>query len=115
MKDWLFDIKMWFQKKSRGYSDLELWNLDCTFAEWMLPKLKVFRKKTIGVPLDFETLEDWQAALDDMIFAFEFYLRDLPATDKYYEYIKSEDYGRDLERFEKGKALFGKYWPHLWW
>ena len=115
IEDWLFDIKMWLQKKFRGYSDVELWNLDWTFAKWMLPKLKMFREKTIGFPFDFATLEDWQAAIDDMIFSFEFFLRDLPSSDKDIGYMRTEQYKKDLERYNRGKELFGKYWPHLWW
>ena len=113
MSDAWFNIKMWFQKKFRGYSDSEIWNLDWAFSEWMLPRLKIFRDKTIGIPLDFETLEEWQAALDDMIFAFEFHRT--PAIDKDLDYMKSEDYAHDIERYERGKALFGKYWTNLWW
>lgn len=38
-------IKHWFQRKTRGWSDDELWNLDYTFVLWINTRFKEFKKQ----------------------------------------------------------------------
>src|SRR5574343_104314 len=58
-------------KKKHGFSPDECWNLDSTLANFLLPRLKYFRKKTFGFPSSLKTIEKWKATLDDMIWTFE--------------------------------------------
>lgn len=45
-------FKWWYQKLSRGFSDRELWSLDCTITDFVLPRLKAFRYGTGGLVND---------------------------------------------------------------
>ena len=38
------DIKFWFQKRTRGWSDDECWNLDWAFIKWLNSRLKIYKK-----------------------------------------------------------------------
>lgn len=124
LKDIPFNIKMFFQKLFRGWSDREIWNLDDTIVKFVVPRLKVLREETIGYPFSDEckTFEDWEKMLDEMIFGLEF----LNQRDEWYEknvMFKSgkdkekalEEFKSMLDRAEKGRILFGKYLPNLWW
>ena len=118
-RDIKFNIKMKYQKLTRGYSDLEVWNLNDTFCIWILPRLKYFRKHTIAYPPDL-TPEKWDEILDKMILAFELYLDD---SDDNYEIDKNGEYTiPDLEKMKlegekiwEGFRLFGQYLRYLWW
>lgn len=90
------------QRKVRGFDDTELWNLDVTIIKFMLPRLKVFRDKTHGYPSDFSTFEDWQAAIDDMIYWME-------------KYVDDDCFTHDTdEREARGFEAFKKYFTALW-
>ena len=52
-----------YQKVRRGYSDDELWNLDATIAEWIVPRLKTFKEKNCGYPIDVSSKEEWDGEL----------------------------------------------------
>ena len=108
MNKLFWNIKQKYQKFTRGYSDEELWNLDKTICEWLLPRLKTFKEKTIGYPHDFNDLEEWKETIQKMIDAFEIYSTDLP------DYAYSS-YEEDCKQMEEGFELFSKYFYNLWW
>jgi len=125
IKDWWFDIRMWWQRKTRGYSDIEVWNLDDSICKWVLPRLKAFRESTIGypnVPGKCDTFEDWQAMVDEMIFGFDWAMKE---DDWYHENVfyktgkekeeALEVFNNTRDRAQKGRELFGKWMMHLWW
>lgn len=98
-------IKYWFQKRITGFSDRELWNLDQTMAEFILPR--IIRFKEIGgssVPSDL-TQQEWINILDDIIYSME-------AIKNQFDDI-SETYND--ERVSKGTNLLGKYFTHFWY
>lgn len=125
IQDWLRSLKWWLQKKRRGWSDLEVWNLDNTFCEWIIPRLKDFRARTFCYPEvhgECESLEEWQALLDEMIFGFEWALKE---SEWYREHVFCKS-GKDRDtemsifkshckRAQHGRELFGKWMTHLWW
>ena len=106
--DFWFNIKMKYQKLIRGYSDIEIWNLDITTAEWIIPRLKYLKEHTCGYPPDLETFEEWQEILQKMIDAFELYACESETIDE--AQLKTEN-----EIIEEGIQLFGKYFRALWW
>lgn len=67
-----------FQKErlEQGFDSSELWNLDNTLAEFLLPRLKKFKEKTISYPMEFCNLNSekglriWKRILDKMIYSF---------------------------------------------
>ena len=69
-----WNIKQKWQKLIRGYSDEELWNLDSTFCKWMIPRLKTFKEKTCGFPVDLNNIDEWKEIIQKMIDAFELYI-----------------------------------------
>ena len=46
-------IKYWFQRRIRGWSDDECWNLDITFLEWINSRFKKYKEKA-GKIVDLE-------------------------------------------------------------
>lgn len=107
----LKEIKWWFrmkyQKITRGFTDEELWNLDCTFIDWIIPRLKVFKKKTTGYPCDINSPEEWDEILDKIIKSFELYKDD---SEFDLESIKKNN-----EIIKEGFKLFAERIHNLWW
>lgn len=99
-RDAKYAVKKRWQLKTRGYADVECWNLAYSTSEWILPRLKHFRNNFYSVPPNLEagckgighcvtpedvekqtpeerfslTVEEWRCKLDKMIYAFEFIL-----------------------------------------
>jgi len=102
---WVWGQRYNWQRLTRGYGDDELWSLDSSISRFVLPRLKAFRADPFGHPGDLDSLEQWQAELDEMIFAFEF---DVHAYGEY------PTWEQDYERAQRGLALFAKRYWHLW-
>lgn len=96
-------VKLWWQRRTRGWDDSETWNLDTSLAKVILPRLKRFKELTVGCPVDV-TWEEWGNTLDTMIKAFEWFAADCNERD--------EDFYTEAH---KGVELFAKYYGHLWW
>lgn len=48
------NIKYWFQRRTRGWSDNETWNLDYEFIKWVNSRFKKYKEKAGKiVDLDF--------------------------------------------------------------
>ncbi len=90
---YVFNAHRWaywgWQKLTRGFSDRELWSLDYTCTEFILPRLKAFRHGELnGTPMldgydqkqneaDFKKMtQEWEEILDQMILAFEYHHKD---------------------------------------
>ena len=51
-------IKYWFQRRTRGWSDDETWNLDCEFIKWVNSRFKKYKEKASKiVDLEFHRFE----------------------------------------------------------
>lgn len=107
-------------KKKLKVKNRELWNLDYTVAEWIVPRLKQFKKINIAYPgrPPMDTPEKWDEALDKMILAFELSKRD--PLDIYHKEFH-EDYEvfcKKVEEYEatvqEGLHLFATYFMDLW-
>lgn len=118
IKDILKNLKWKTQKIFRGYSDIEMWNLDDTISKWIVPKLKTFKIITQGYPTSMDTFEEWQDMLDEMIFGFEW-----PANETEW-YAKNAFYPGDAiearfeamnDRAKRGRMLFAAHFNELWW
>lgn len=92
------------QRETRGFDDTETWGLNTVIAQFVLPRLKCFKKLNNGIQPGF-TGEDWDAALDDMIYAME-----VNADDE-----RSFDKTVDWDRVMRGQQLFGEHFRGLWW
>lgn len=95
------EFKYMSQRWSRGFDDSELWNLDLTIAEFVLPRLKAFSEYNSSHPASL-TEEQWKEALNKMARAFE-----LCVDDKNDHYFGEDE-------FIEGMKLFVEYYSHLW-
>lgn len=99
------------QRQVQGFSDDETWSLDVTISQFILPRLKRFKEIEFSHPSDIKN-QEWNKALDDMIFAFEFNVNEFNVNkfDKNYDIIQKE-----MPRVKRGLKLFAKYYFDLWW
>ena len=112
MKLFIRKLKFLKQRLTRGFSDKELWNLDCTLAKYILPRLKAFKDYHGAYPSDL-TPEKWSKKLDEMIWAVDFILHEEEIMPEINEENKKV-YLAYLKRRDKGLKLFGKYLMDLW-
>ena len=87
--------------KNHMYQDT--WNLDYYIAKFTLPRLKLFKKVTMGYPCDLKSINEWYNILDKMIASFE-----ILATDEW-------DTQDEQKIVNEGLDLFRKYYQDLWW
>lgn len=66
--------KKWLKKHNLYINPRDTWNMDYTIAEYVLPRLKEFKKVANGYPGtgDADTPEKWDEIMDKMITAFEY-------------------------------------------
>jgi hypothetical protein len=101
------------QKATRGYSDIEVWNLNTYVAKYTLPRSKEYRRDLSGYPAsqndpDADTFEAWQKTVDKMIFA-------LDAVAHEFDSDAGHDKLHDNQaEVREGLELFGKWFQNLW-
>lgn len=117
--------KKWLKKHNMYVSNSELWDLDNTICEWIIPRLKKFKEINIAYPgtEDMPTPEAWDIALDKMIKAFELAKYDPIDLDENLE--PRNDYKFDINRYttiyekwntevQEGLHLFATWFNSLW-
>lgn len=70
------------QRIERGFDDTELWNFERSIAKYVLPRMLVFKTKTMGYPPDFKTFDEWLETIDKMIYAFDHIVNEERYTDE---------------------------------
>ena len=130
------EIKWWFQKKSRGYSDCDLWDLDNSLGQHIVKCLKAFKKMNrVGIPCKYLKMDEngkatvsMKAAekarnkdLQDMIDGFEFLTTkgDDFLTECYKKYPKNSkksyaEYEKALEEAQVKAQKFVTNFNSLW-
>jgi hypothetical protein len=98
------------QLKKYSFCDSETWNLDTTIVEFILPRLKRFRKICPCYPGCFSTIKEWHTILDKIILAFEWYLKEGDLTD-----ITETERKNNWKNYEEGMKLFLNHFSGLWW
>lgn len=127
--------KKWLKKHGKyvPYSDLS--NLDITIANFVLPRLKKFKKENMGYPgrEEMDTPEKWYEALDKMILSFEYVISwdDWWLNNPKYDYISAkskhdDEYVTKIRKsylaenkrrqaaIREGLELFAKWFRYLW-
>lgn len=90
------------QQKRTGFSDEDLWSLDITIAEFILPRLIRFKEIINSYPAAL-TRKRWDNKLNDMIVAFNVLANtDRPVTEN------------DSLVIERGLKQFYKWFEYLW-
>ena len=97
------------QLKINGFCDVETWGLDSVIAQFILPRLIRFKEITIAYPHDL-TIEQWNATLDEMIFAFDWAIHN---EDKQYDNLLPVVREIKWRRYEHGMELFAKRFRDL--
>lgn len=98
------------QIKDRGFCDAETWALDSIVSRFILPRLIRFKELNNGFPYGY-TFQQWQVAIDDMIFAFDW---NLTCEDKC-DTMKKSEIRKAWIRHRRGLNLFAKHFRDLWW
>ena len=99
------------QREERGFDDTELWNLDVTFASFIVPRLKAFREKTISYPNEFNNINEWNKILDDMIEGFELWINHFD-----WDFLSDKNtVNGNNKKVNDALELFSKYFRDLWW
>ena len=90
------------QLKEQGWTDRDTWNLDVSFCQFIVPRLKRYKELYSE---RFEVSEEFINDIDKMIDAFSHVL-----TDKYFLHneCNTKNIGHALE-------LFKKNFHKLWW
>lgn len=99
-------LTWFFQRRIRGWDDRELWNLDSTFARYMLPRLKRFKETTDGYPGEL-TEQQWDAILEEIIWSLEYILGDQWHEDH-------TQWELNEARCSAGCELLGKWMRGMW-
>ena len=108
-------VKNLYLRYRYGAGCCDTYNLDTYLARKILPALKEFRKHKAGYPVEFSSFEEWDKAMGEMIWAFEYFLEGKEACMN----MKQENWIdialTDAERETRGFELFGKYFRSLWY
>ena len=98
------------QREERGFDDGELWNLDYTIAEFVLPRLKEFKRINPCCPYGLKERE-WNSILHKMIWSFQQKYDDIEFAPKELTEAQKKLW---YKRYSEGFKLFGKYFGQLW-
>lgn len=110
------NIKYWFQRRTRGWSDDETWNLNYEFILWLNSRFKKYREQAIKIV----NLEYYKFEYKDKIYTqLQVIDRIIELTD----YIINNDYYEmmwsDVEHLEAMKNeifdLFKMSFGAMWW
>lgn len=106
------------RKKKDKIKPEELWNLDLTIVEWLLPRIKAFKEQTDGYPGDI-TWDQWMSILDRIITGLEAYTAERDwdnnlSTEKNLE-IDKEFYHNKRIEFKEAMELLTNHFGNLWW
>lgn len=106
------------RKKKTKINSKELWNLDITIIEWLLPRMKAFRKQTKGYPGDI-TWDEWMSILDKIITGLEAYKAERTWDDSVSKEVNMECdnifYAQRNAEFQEAMRLLAKHFKSLWW
>lgn len=110
------------QRKERGFDDSELWNLDCSIAKFILPRLERYQEIKCAHPA-YLTEEEWTRRVGLMISAFKTYLYDsdmINNEELIMKFCKQgiikknvEDALKIHKEYIEGMEYFYKHWAWL--
>ena len=118
----------WKPEEKDGRTDEELWSLDMTFTDFILPRITAFRKmKRHGYPVyeplgteDRVSEEEWKSIEERSVAEWENILFDIEKGFEAHQKIVAGEFSsrsheaRAEETMHKGMQLFAKHYFHLW-
>ena len=99
----LHTLKNLYLRLRYGAGCCDIYSLYGFLSPRILKSLRRFRENVFSHPA-YMTEKEWNNALDEMIFAFEWYSQEDEPWDG----------GKNDERAQKGAELFGKHFRGLW-
>lgn len=102
------NIKYFFQRKFKGYSDVDYWNADMAIAKYAIPLIK-YQKKTNRTPGGL-TQKKWHNILDKIIYSLEHFADE----EKWCHFNTQEEYEEAEKKIDAGMKLFAKWFAALW-
>ncbi len=108
-------LRWWWQRRTWGFDERDLWSLDYAIIKFIYPRLKFFRERYCGgVPshpteLDAQgfprrmTPEEWEGILDEMLEGLQL--------------VKEDTYpliGEDHKKLVHSLDVFHRWFFHLW-
>lgn len=115
-------IKWFLQRLFRGFDNRYCWDLFSNLAYDIAPKLVEFKRQGVEChPSNFNSAEEWEKAIDEMIFAFKWFAGWRDKIEQY-SLFKDDDntngYIQQQIKFEtramNGLKLFAENFPALW-
>ena len=107
--------KKYLKKNGLYVNPRDTWSLDYTIAKFVSPRLKLYKKLTIGYPCEFSDISQWYDILDKMIESFDLILNDDGSID-INEYDNWKEIAKEKNnKIQEGLDLFAKYFRGLWW
>ncbi len=115
MKTILRHVKWFFQRRTRGFDDRELWDLGSHLVKYIYPRLVAFKNmERTGITIG-DSNQETENALNEMIWAFKMDMEDSLPEQRCFQCTHCrERIKKDGERMEKGFEMFGKYLRLLW-
>jgi hypothetical protein len=104
-REWWRAFQHWHQRGTKGYSYRDLWSLDNFLAVQLATVLSDFRDATWGYPSTFESMEEWEAVLDEMVEGFTIWAE--------HDTMLLAD--EDNAKVERALALFAEWFRALWY
>ncbi len=99
-------LRFWWQRRTRGWDDSVTWNLDQQLVVWLAPRLRRFKELNDGFPPG-STPASWDAELDEMIWAAEWYAENAYTNG-------SGCIEQDWDRANRGLKQMIVRLPNLW-
>jgi len=88
-------------RKNNSFEFLDIYGLSYTIAEFLIPRLKAFKKHTFSYPANLKSMKEWHNIINKIIKAFEIYAKDGIIIN-------------DQDKIEEGLKLFQEYFRDLW-
>lgn len=98
IRHFFYTIKWGWQRATKGYSDYDIFDLDIYYSRLMIASLSQFRAETGGYPGYMDSIEEWYAILDKIIFLLKQANEDEPLEEKnelaewYEEYLDTKSF-----------------------
>lgn len=128
-------IKWAIQRATKGYSDMDIWDLSVFYPQLIIDSLTTYINKADCYPLEYNNQEEWIEVLDKLIEKIKYYnepinIEDNPYKEDYYRFINgcTEDCpldnfleyekvmtDRKQEALAEGLSLLAKHMTELWY
>jgi hypothetical protein len=106
------DFYWFFQRIFKGYSDADMWNFDHFMAKKIHKYLVKFRQsRRHGYCGNFNSMAEWNVAIDKMIWSMKQTAKGFPGEDKAFRNNTYEEY---YNKIHEGNVLFGEHFNGLW-